>query len=248
MRAATWQKLLGSMTAAFLFLSACAPQNAATPDYVAIDEDPLEPFNRAMYEVNYTLDGTFIRPAAQIYRGVVPEKGRELVSNVVDNLYTPVTFFNSVLQLDPKNSFTALWDFVLNTTVGIGGLFDVAGQAGLNTRPTDFGQTLAIYGAEPGAYLVLPLIGPCNVRDAFGRGGDALMNPWNHFEEGYSYGLLTATVIDARSRNMKLIDDIYNSSLDPYTTFRSSYNQHRAAEIERAKKARRASQEKALNP
>lgn len=248
MQVGKWTNHLALLMVASLLATGCAPPNAATPDYQAIDQDPLEPFNRGVYQFNYTLDGVILRPAASIYRGVVPEKGRELVSNFIENLYTPVVFANSLLQLDPENTFSSFWRFFLNTTVGIGGLFDVATEAGLKTRPADFGQTLAIYGADTGPYLVLPIIGPSNGRDAIGRIADALMNPFNHIDEGLSYSIWAATAINQRSNNMKLIDDVYNNSLDPYTTFRSGYTQKRAADIRRAKTAREKSQGKALNP
>ncbi len=241
------RRYLGYVTLALLLATGCTSQNAATPNYEAIDEDPLEPFNRAMHEFNYTIDGAILRPVAQIYRGVVPEKGRELVSNFLDNLYTPLVFANSVLQLDPDNSFASFWRFFLNTTAGIGGLFDVASEAGLKNRPADFGQTLAIYGVEPGPYVVLPIIGPCNGRDSVGRIGDAFMNPFNYVDTGVSIAMWTATAIDKRSTNMKLIDDVYSSSLDPYSTFRSGYTQKRAADIRRAKAARARSIDKAIN-
>ncbi|MGE0754070.1 MAG: VacJ family lipoprotein [Alphaproteobacteria bacterium] len=213
-----------------------------------MESDPIEPFNRAMHEFNYTIDGVILRPVASIYRGIMPETGREMVTNAIENLYTPVVFFNSVLQLDPENSFVAFWRFVINSTVGIGGVFDVASEAGLKMRPADLGQTFAVYGAESGAYVVLPIIGPSNVRDSLGRLGDALMNPFNHIDEGLSYAIWSATAVDQRSNNMELIDDVYKNSLDPYATFRSGYTQKRAADIKRAKTMRAKSQEKALNP
>lgn len=240
--------LSGLLLAASLLVSACAPQNAATPDYEAVDRDPLEPFNRAVHQFNYTIDGAVLRPAAQIYQGVVPEKGRELVTNFLDNLYTPVIFANSVLQLDPDNSFASFWKFFVNTAFGVGGLFDVASETDLKVRNADFGQTLAVYGMGSGPYIVLPILGPCNGRDAVGRIGDAFMNPFNHLDEGVSITIWSATAIDKRSNNMKLLDDIYSTSLDPYATFRSGYTQKRAEDIRRAKAARARAIENALNP
>ncbi len=212
----------------------------------AIDADPFEPFNRLMHSINQAVDTLVLRPIAYVYREVVPDKGREMVSNAVENVYTPVVFANSVLQADPQNSFASFWSFVLNSTVGIGGLFDVASEAGLKYRSTDLGQTFAIYGADTGPYLVLPLIGPSNVRDAFGRLGDAFMNPFNYVDEGFSLALWSVTAVDARATHMKLIDDVYRDSLDPYATFRSGYTQKRASDIRKAKEARKKSLENAL--
>lgn len=233
--------LLGSALA----LGGCANVPKENPSGQAVDDDPMEPLNRAVYHFNYTLDGLVLRPAAQVYRGVVPEKGREMVGNALDNIYSPVVFANSVLQADPQNSFATFWRFVLNTTMGLGGLFDVASEAGLKNRPADFGQTLAIYGAGPGPYVVLPVIGPSNGRDSMGRLADAFMNPFNYVDSGASIVLWSTTAVHQRAVNMKLIDDIYDSSLDPYVTFRSGYTQKRASDIRRAAAARKKSQEAA---
>jgi phospholipid-binding lipoprotein MlaA len=151
-----------------------------------------------------------------------------------------------VLQTDPQNSFATLWRFIINSTVGIGGLFDVASEAGLKNRPADLGQTLGMYGAGPGPYLVLPIIGPSNARDAVGRLGDALMNPFNYVDQGFSLALWSTTAVDARSRNMKLLDDVYKNSIDPYATFRSGYTQKRAEDIRRGNLARSKALENAL--
>lgn len=214
--------------------------------YVDTDSDPLEPFNRVIYGFNHIFDKVVLRPVTQAYRYVVPEYGRTMFDNFVTNLYTPVVFTNSVLQGDPKNSFSTFFRFVINTTIGVGGMFDVASEAGLHNRNADLGETMAFYGVGPGPYLVIPVIGPSNVRDAFGRLGDAFMTPTNYATDwfkggqGYEieYGVWAATAIDERSKNMKLIDEIYANSLDPYSTFRSGYTQKRASDIRRAKAAR----------
>lgn len=241
------RKYLGTLVVACVLVTGCTSNNAATPNYEAMDQDPLEPFNRAVYQFNYTVDGAVLRPATVVYREIVPEKGRELVTNFLDNLYTPVVFANSVLQLDPENSFASFWKFMLNSSVGIGGIFNVAAETDLKVRHADFGQTLAIYGMDSGPYVVLPIIGPCNGRDTVGRIGDAFMNPFNYVDTGASIAMWTATAIDKRSTNMKLLDDIYGSSLDPYATFRSGYTQKRVEDIRRAKAARAKAIEKALS-
>jgi phospholipid-binding lipoprotein MlaA len=212
-----------------------------------LDKDPLEPLNRAIFEFNRTLDGMLIRPVTQAYRGVVPEQGREMVSNFLGNLYSPVVFANSVLQADPQNSFATLWRFILNSTLGVLGIFDFAGDVvGLHNRDADMGQTFAMYGADEGPYLVLPLIGPSNVRDGFGRLGDMFFVPTNYADSGWvSVAAYTAMVIDTRSNNMQVIDDVFKSSLDPYATFRSGYAQKRTSDIKRAKASRDAALEKA---
>lgn len=230
------------LCAALLAVSGCAN---APHDKAADNNDPMEGLNRAIFQFNYVVDGVALKPVTQIYRGVMPEKGQEMVSNAIDNLYTPLSVFNSILQGDPENAFASFWRFMINSTFGLAGAFDVASEIPLKNRTTDLGQTFAIYGAESGVYVVLPIIGPSNTRDSFGRLGDALMNPFNHIDEGLSLSLWAATAVDKRSENMKLIDDIYASSVDPYATFRSGFTQKRAADVKRAKEARKKSQEAA---
>ncbi|MFW0777687.1 MAG: VacJ family lipoprotein [Rickettsiales bacterium] len=233
-----------ALCAALLAVSGCAHAPQGEP-YATVDEDPLEPVNRAIFQFNYALDGAVIKPVTQIYRGITPEKGQEMVSNFIDNMYMPITFFNSVLQGDPENSFSSLWSFILNTTWGIGGVFDVASETDLKVRKTDFGETLAMYGAGRGAYVVLPLIGPSSTRDSIGRLADAFMSPVSYADEPWPYIAWGATVIERRSENMELLDDIYRTSLDPYSTFRSGYLQKRESDVRRAMRSRKRSLEKA---
>ena len=139
------------------------------------DADPWEPFNRGMYRVNYVFDGVVLKPVTQIYRGVIPQKGQTMVHNFVENLESPITLGNSLLQGDPENSFATLWRFLINSTFGVAGLFDAASEVGLKNRKADFGQTLALYGVESGPYLFLPVFGPSGARDGVGLAFDAFM-------------------------------------------------------------------------
>ncbi|MDE3016116.1 MAG: VacJ family lipoprotein [Pseudomonadota bacterium] len=216
-----------------------APRIPRTPDADSASEaDPLEPLNRGIYQFNYVFDGVLLKPMTLIYQGVVPEQGQVMVSHFLENIYTPVVFVNSVLQGDPKNTFRTLCRFVINTTLGIGGLFDVASDMGIRNRPADFGETLAFWGAGPGPYIELPIAGPSDLRDAFGRLGDAFMTPTNYAKNAVWISVWAATAIDERSKNMELLDGIYSSSLDPYATLRSAYIQKRASDIRRGKIAR----------
>ncbi len=242
-------KLGWLVAASMLGLSACSsPDKLRTHPHVNPEDADVEPadtfegFNRVMYKFNYGLDMVIIRPITQGYRFIVPQAGRIAVSNVVENLYSPVTFGNSVLQGDPQNSFATLWRFILNTTFGLGGVIDFAGQAGLHNRPADFGETMALCGVDSGPYLVLPFIGPSSVRDGIGRVGDAVMNPFTYTPYEVSIPYAAVSITDARSRSGKVIDDIYDNSIDSYETFRSAYLQKRAADIAKAD----ASREKAL--
>jgi phospholipid-binding lipoprotein MlaA len=223
-------------------MSACSTmpaEHAGAED--ALDNDPLEPLNRGIYTFNTYADHLVLRPVAAVYRGVVPEEGRKMVSNFIENVNAPVDLANSALQGDAYNSFATFWRFLINTTFGIGGLFDAASEIGLTARHADFGETLAFYGADTGAYLVLPFVGPSNIRDGIGKGVDSLLQPVNWYDEGASLALAISKGVDYRANNMEMIDGFYRDSLDPYAAFRSAFLQKRNADIRKAKKARDAS-------
>jgi phospholipid-binding lipoprotein MlaA len=227
------------VTCSALALSGCthAPKNATTEK--ADVNDPFEPVNRGIYKFNYYLDQGVLRPVTVGYRYITPVKGQKMVHNFLENLYSPAVFVNSVLQGDPQNSFATVWRFILNTTFGGLGFFDFASEVGLYNRPADLGQTLGFYGVGTGPFLELPIIGPSNVRDGVGRIGDAFLNPVNYADANWVWiAAWGVTAIDQRSQNMKLIDDVYSTSLDPYATFRSLYTQKRVTDVKRAHDAR----------
>jgi phospholipid-binding lipoprotein MlaA len=248
-----WALVLGALSMLAAGAAEAAPKAAnkkvAAPteevvDVAEGDNDPIEPFNRAMFQLNYGLDTVVVRPVTQGYRYVMPDQGRRMVSNAVNNLYTPVVFANSVLQGDIYNSFATFWRFAINSTFGVFGLFDAATEVGLTNRTTDLGETFAFYGADTGPYLVLPLMGPTNVRDALGRAGDTFASPLTYADDWVRGVGIGVTVVDARSRNMKVLDDIYATSLDPYATMRSGFTQRRADTVKKSKKQRDASLKK----
>lgn len=226
--------------------SSPAPQSTATEnsdDYLAEDDyltarpsgvdDPLEAVNRGFFAVNRGLDIVLLRPISQVYKTIIPEFGRKRVSNFLHNLEGPLVCMNSLLQGDPQNTFVSFWRFAFNSTLGVFGLFDIATPLGVpQQHDEDFGQTLGVWGVGNGPYLVLPLFGPSNLRDAVGLGVDYLINPFTYAMEDHEYYQVAAVrVVDTRTRFGKLIDDTFESSLDPYATFRSLYLQHRHAQI-----------------
>lgn len=228
------KSLMAMLLAASLAAASCTsiPQDRANSESAA-SQDPLEPFNRAVFRFNEFVDSLLLKPVTTVYRAVVPEIGREGVSNFLSNLKAPVTIANSILQGDPGNAFTSFWRFVLNTTFGIGGVFDFAGYYGIHERQEDFAQTMGVYGAGSGAYLVLPILGPSSTRDLFGRVVDVFSDPFFYwFTDEENIARAVATGIDTRSENYELIDNVYRDSLDPYATFRSGYLQKRQAEVE----------------
>lgn len=235
--------LCGLLTAGGCALPPEQPQ--APDDETAAEHDPHESPNRAVFAFNRTLDGWILRPVTQIYRGVVPEEGREGVTNVLRNLSSPVVIFNSVLQGDADNGFATLWRFLLNSSFGVAGIFDFAKAVGLENRPADFGQTLAVYGAEPSGYLMLPIFGPSNGRDFTGRIVDLFADPLTYVDGEWVLLRGGMTALDRRSASMKVLDDIYDNSIDPYATMRSGYAQKRAADIRAARRAILASRARA---
>lgn len=218
-----------SVTAATVMaLSACA----ANPTVDGEISDPYESVNRAVFQFNEGVDTILLRPVARGYKYVVPQYGRQRVSNVLTNLRMPVIFLNSVVQLDPQNAFSSLWSFLLNSTVGVAGIFDVTGPAGLSVRDEDFDQTLGQYGVGAGSYIVLPILGPSSSRGAIGTVVDWFTDPFNYFNGDVTVSRTIVSAIDARASLLDVTDDIYRNSLDPYATIRSGYLQRRVALVE----------------
>ncbi len=191
--------------------------------------DPIEPVNRVIFGFNEYADMIVVKPAAQAYDYVIPNPAKRGVTNVIRNLRMPVIFFNSALQADPQNAFSAMWTFILNSTFGIAGIFDFAGAAtDLRARDEDFGQTLGMWGVGQGPYLVLPLLGPSNLRDTTGRVVDFFPDPYNYLKGTEAIIVRNVLeILDIRYRTLGLIDNVYDTSFDPYATFRSAYTQRR---------------------
>jgi phospholipid-binding lipoprotein MlaA len=186
--------------------------------------DPLEPLNRVTSGVNTLLRKAILDPVVDVYKFVTPDDLEGAISNAVSNLSEPITAVSSVLQGDPDNAGHAMERFLINSTVGIGGLGDPAGGMGIESRPEDLGQALATNGVGAGPHLVLPLFGPSNFRDATGDIATALANPLPLAGKAAS-GVITY------SDNQDTINAIDNNALDPYIAEREAYEQHRNYEI-----------------
>ena len=230
---------IGALGAA-LFLALAGPILAPTSAWAQAenaDEDPLEDFNRTFYEFNRVLDGLLIKPAAMIYRGIVPEEGREAVRNVLDNLNGPVILANDLMQGEWDRAGVTLERFVINTTFGVLGIFDAAKDHGLTRHSEDFGQTLAVWGVGADPYLFLPLIGPSNPRDLAGLLVDSfIIDPWGHIAreanaDWFTWTRLGLEIVDRRARNIEALDDIERNQLDPYAFIRTSWRQRRASDV-----------------
>ena len=199
-------------------------------------DDPLEGYNRAMFSVNEQVDTYLFRPIAKGYRYITPQGVRNHIGNVSDNLYEPLSMVNNFLQGDFSGGMRNFFRFAINTTIGLAGINDVASTAGLHSTREDFGQTLAVWGVPSGPYLVLPLLGPSNLRDTTGMVADIWLDPLTYtFDQSGTdwtlIGIYAGQALVERERLLDPIDDIYSSSLDPYSSFKSIYEQHRDAEI-----------------
>ncbi len=218
--------------AAMAALSACATvPNTSTPP------DPLSGFNHAMLKVNDGVETVVAKPVDTIYRAVVPSVARGMLSNARANLSAPVTFANDLLQGQPRRASETFIRFLINSTVGFGGLVDVASAGGIAAHDEDFGQTLAVWGVGPGPYLVVPLLGPSSLRDLVGAGVDTITDP-TFWLIGTPGTTSTADVAQLGSSTLVGYDDarddlelLRSSSVDFYEALRNVYHQHRQYEI-----------------
>ncbi len=217
---------LGSLVIV-LALGGCAsiPQDQRDPD------DALETVNRPVYDFNEGLDRAVLKPVSSAYTDHIPQLVRTGVSNFYDNLLYLDTVLNSFLQGKLSQGFSDFGRFGLNSTVGILGLFDVATPLGLTQHREDFGQTLGVWGAGTGEYLVYPLIGPSGVRDTGGVVVGWLTNPLFYLAAPVAIPLGVIGVVDLRARKEGFVKFRDAAALDPYVFTRESYLQHRQSEI-----------------
>ncbi len=214
-------------------------QTDASPSALAAEaaNDPLEGLNRASFKLGMGLDRAFLGPIAHGYMAVTPRVVRDRVSSAIYNLGEPNTVMNQVLQGKPRRAVRSSTRFVVNSTIGVLGLFDVAAKMGLPPRGADFGQTFGRWGAGPGAYIYVPLMGPLNVRDGVGRALDIVTDPVSMvaggFDTDFGKARTVVTVVDLRAvtdSGFRALKD----AADPYVTTRSAYGQYREAFVREA--------------
>lgn len=194
--------------------------------------DPWEKFNRKVHAFNNVVDRGVARPLARAYVNVVPRPVRLGVTNFFDNLSSPLTMVNQLLQGRPLQAGQTLSRFLINSTLGIGGIFDPATDANLPRRSEDFGQTLGVWGWRRSRYLELPLFGPRTVRDAFGLVGDAPLSPLQQIEEDrVRIGLQGLQLVDTRAQLLSL-DSLRDQAPDEYQLTRDAWLQRRNYQIE----------------
>jgi len=220
--------------AAAMMLAAGLAGCASTPD---APYDPLEGMNRVFFDLNQRLDRNAALPAATYYAETVPDPIRDRVRNVLSNLGGPVTAANYLLQGEVSYAGEAAGRFLVNSTLGLAGIFDVATDWDMPHRSRDMGLTLGTYGVPEGPYLVLPLGGSSALRDLAGSYVDGYFSPLRYVGryEGRAYVGLFRNVlgtVDSRSRNLEAYREIERNSVDYYATMRSRYLQRRAQMIE----------------
>jgi phospholipid-binding lipoprotein MlaA len=239
-------KILSLLSALLLIgtLNACAtaPTDPAARAEFEEANDPLEPMNRSIFGFNMFVDRIVFKPLAKAYRWAMPDFAQDVVHNVLQNAGEPVTFMNAVLQGRLKDANTTAGRFLVNTVAGVGGIADVASASPANYKPVhaDFGQTLHTFGAPEGPYLVLPILGPSNPRDAAGFAVDSLAEPWPYVIMGasgpgtrnrYLIAQTAANALDQRSRALDALDALEKSSIDFYAQMRSITRQYRHAQL-----------------
>jgi len=194
--------------------------------------DPFEDINRSTHEFNKIFDDNIFEPISKVYKDYIPDFAQKRVSNFFDNLRDVSTLGNQILQFKPVESATTLGRVLINSTVGIGGLFDMASDIGLTTESEDFGQTMAVWGVDQGPYIALPFLGPSTLRDSAGIYIDTNL-PTNLISEMDDIGFVSANVMNAIDQRVELLPiiDIFDQSDDPYISMRSSYLQKRIFDI-----------------
>lgn len=212
-----------------LLMTACA----TAPGVGGDPRDPYENFNRKVFMFNAGLDQIAIKPVARGYANYTPNFVQTTVGNFFGNLADIWTALNNYLQFKPREGTTDVGRVLINSTLGIAGLADVATPLGLTKHEEDFGQTLAVWGVKPGAYVVLPVFGPSTMRDTIGKPVDLYADPLGQFDmkPGWEWSLRATRLVDDRARALPTTDLIEKAALDPYQFIRDAYLQRREARV-----------------
>lgn len=217
--------LLAGLTA---LLTGCATGPDANP------RDPLEPFNRGVYRFNDAVDTAVVKPVATAYVEVTPQPVRTGVNNFFSNLGDLWSTFNAMFQLRPKEAGENLMRFSVNTVFGLGGVLDIASEAGIPRTKIDFGQTMGRWGVPSGPYVVLPFLGPSSVRDTTGLVVDLAADPLNQLDNKANRNALWALeVVDIRAGLLGASNVLEEAALDKYSFTRDLYLNRRQSQIDR---------------
>lgn len=216
------------MLAASLLASACSSVPSAYRD----PRDPWQSYNRAMFSFNTDFDNAFFKPAAKAYQAITPEPVDRSVTNFFNNIADATSAANNLFQFKLSRAGSDVGRVVINSTVGLVGLFDVASNVGLPSYKEDFGQTLGYWGFKQGPYFVLPLLGPSSVRDTFGFAGDVVLDPFFSISENRIYwGFIVLRAIDQRADLLTVGEILDEAAIDPYAFVRDAYLQRRRNQV-----------------
>lgn len=229
--------------ASAVFLSGCATTNGSNAD------DPLEGFNRTMFDFNDGLDRVALKPAATAYQEVLPSFVQTGVNNFFGNIGDVWTMVNNFLQGKADQGFSDVMRVTFNTTFGLGGLLDIASEAGIPKHKEDFGQTLGKWGVAPGPYVVLPLFGPSTVRDTAALPVDIYGDLWTYTTpvDVRNVGAVVR-VIDARASALNATNLLEDVALDRYTFIRGAYLQRRESQVNDGEESVKPKADKAVSP
>lgn len=231
---------IAGVVAISVSLGGCAtkpdPTDEAAVQAYQEANDPLEPMNRYFFSVNMFLDEVLLKPFAGYYNIGLPQVAKDGIRGILRNVDTPVILANDLFQGEGHRAGVTTGRFFVNTTLGLGGFFDVAKHFGMPYHDEDFGQTLAVWGVGEGPYLMLPLLGPSNPRDTVGLAADTfVLDPTNyiHFKQHvwWDAGRQYLNFLDLRAQSFEALQGIERSSVDYYASLRNLYRQSREAEI-----------------
>ncbi len=202
--------------------------------------DPFEPVNRVTLSFNNAIDRLLLDPVTRLYRFSLPDFTRQAIVRILNNVNSPQVLVNDALQLEWRDAGVITTRLIVNSTAGLGGIFDAGQGMGLEHHESDFGQTLTLAGVPAGTYFVLPMFGPANMRDTIGIGVDALLHPTFYLLPGTDLLLFGGSAgVVTRARHFEEIQALKESSVDVYSALRSGYYQNRQAEIWARRESRR---------
>ena len=223
------RRLVGAIVLA-LHVLAAGPSTAGAGDGDANAHDPIEGVNRGVFRFNDTLDRWAFEPVARGWHWAIPDPAEQSIEHFFGNLRFPVVLANNLLQGKVEGGAVTLGRFLVNSTVGIGGLFDPASDLGLASHPEDFGQTLGWWGTPPGPYLMLPLLGPSSVRDTGGLVVDYCLSVVPFVVSGWAtVGAGIVRSVNGRAQILDEVESAREAALDYYVFVRDAYTQHRHA-------------------
>jgi phospholipid-binding lipoprotein MlaA len=238
--AGRWLGVAALVVASLLGGCATPPPDPAERAQFVHNNDPLEPLNRKTFALNQFLDHLLFKPAAQTYVAVFPNDARTAIHHMLDNMKEPTLAFNNLLQGEFKSAGISVGRLLVNSTVGFGGMVDVMALSGVPRRPADFGQTMYAWGIPSGPYLILPILGPTDARDAVGSAVDSYDDPFTILANEYGITELTTSRfivggIEERANVLDELDDLEKNSVDFYAEMRSLWQQHRDGELRHGK-------------